>query len=163
MQYVDLCRDNDFSHSKRLKLKLHSHKIRTYVSHTVLYELIFMIRKVIDVTLHLEYRRQYSTAYLSFYITPAFKQTHQVRQSVRSDAICFDLCLSLSMLHCLTKFLLDHVIRCIGRFAVVFKTSCARIKFAVLPGTLEFEDCEQKLLGYSLYPLDEHNRIVHVV
>ena len=67
------------------------------------------------------------------------------------------------MLHCITKYLLDRIFLCIDRFAGVIKTSYKKVKYVVKPGHVDFEDFEQKLLGYPLFPLDDLNYIVHVV
>lgn len=67
------------------------------------------------------------------------------------------------MLYCLIKFSLDHVLNCLYRFSGIIKTSYTKVKLAVQTKSVDFEDYEQKLLGYPLYPIDEINYIVHVV
>ena len=67
------------------------------------------------------------------------------------------------MLYCLIKFSLDHVVYCINRLSEIIKSSYAKVKRVVQSKSVDFEDYEQKLLGYPLYPIDDINYIVHIV
>ena len=67
------------------------------------------------------------------------------------------------MLYCLIKFSLDQAAHYISRLSEIIKSSYAKVKRVVQAKSVDFEDYEQKLLGYPFYPIDEINYIVHIV